>query len=104
MKRHLLEKDVIAFNKTNNGSSRKTEQSSNLSSLPEYPEQIKIEKKNNRPTTLIFQQESFNDVTPKPTTSNNSTPHSVFTEYRDTKPPYLKFSRDDFDVEKLKNN
>lgn len=103
MKRHLLNKEIISYNNQNNYNKTDTLTESSLCLVSNYADkQLKFEGNNNRPKTLIFQQESFEDVTFQPTTSNNTTPYpEAFIKYRDTKPLYLKYSRDDFDSDKI---
>ncbi|KAF7626037.1 hypothetical protein Mgra_00009778 [Meloidogyne graminicola] len=70
-----------------------------LCSVPEGSECLEVQSPPTirRPTTLnVFSQEDNHFIEQKTTTKLNS---SVFTEYRDTKPSYLKYSRDDIEEE-----
>lgn len=96
MKRRLADNDIS----NNNIFQHKQTEASNLTSVSEDLEQIQMSIEDDN--KLIFQQESFEKEIPQSTTSNNNTPNTAaFKEYRDTRPSYLKYSRDDMDSEKL---
>ncbi|KAI1696104.1 protein kinase domain-containing protein [Ditylenchus destructor] len=95
MKRRL-EKEKNDASGTNMTGGRKQSLAANLNILTSVPEDIEPNS-NRRPTTLEIEVVEEGARIPTPQCS-------LFTDYRDNKPPYLKYSRDDFDANDQKRH
>ncbi|KAI1704433.1 protein kinase domain-containing protein [Ditylenchus destructor] len=95
MKRRL-EKEKNEASAINMAGGRKQSLAANLNILTSVPEDIEPNS-NRRPTTLEIEVVEEGTKIPTPQAS-------LFTDYRDNKPPYLKYSRDDFDVNDQKRH